>query len=346
MKVDTFDFELPENRIAHRPAVPRDSARLLVSRSNGVTEHRIFRDLPDLLCPGDLLLLNNTRVIPGFLEGWRRDAKVSITLLGADDNGYWNALARPARRLAPEDRIQFADGFFADVIALGGGGEVLLKLSTGNRTVEACLATHGKMPIPPYIRRTADSADQSDYQTVYAEHPGAVAAPTAGLHFTDALLAELASRGVAQEFVTLHVGVGTFRPVRVDDTDDHRMYAEFGRVPVSTVDAIRQTRRSGGRVVAVGTTCVRLIESAVADDGSLQPFTGNTDLFITPGFRFRVVDLLITNFHLPRSTLFMLVSAFAGTDRMMSLYRDAIEKEYRFYSYGDACLLEPARVPF
>ena len=343
MKVDAFDFELPRELIAARPIAPRDASRLLEVGADGVRD-RTFRDLNGLLRAGDLMVFNDTRVIPARLAGRRGRVKVEVTLHMAHDGGVWDAFARPARKLAPGDRIDFADDFTATVAARGEGGEVRLDFGCDDATLSAALARHGAMPLPPYIPREAgpDDRDTADYQTVYARHDGAVAAPTAGLHFTDDLLAALADAGVASAHVTLHVGAGTFLPVKVDDTCDYRMHAERGRIGGSAAEAIARAQAAGGRIVAGGTTSLRLIESAADAAGEVHPFEGETRLFITPGFRFRVVDLLLTNFHLPRSTLFMLVSAFAGLERMQAAYAHAMAAGYRFYSYGDASLLHRA----
>ncbi len=343
MKVDAFDFELPRELIAARPIVPRDASRLLEVGADGARD-RTFRDLPGLLRAGDLMVFNDTRVIPARLAGRRGRVKVEVTLHMALGGGAWDAFARPARKLAPGDRIDFAEDFSAEVAARGEGGEVRLDFGCDDATLSAALARHGAMPLPPYIPRQAgpDDRDAADYQTVYARHDGAVAAPTAGLHFTDALLAALADAGIASAHVTLHVGAGTFLPVRVDDTRDHRMHAERGRIGGSAAEAIARAQAAGGRIVAVGTTSLRLMESAADAAGAVRPFEGETRLFITPGYRFRVVDTLLTNFHLPRSTLFMLVCAFAGLDRMQAAYAHAKAAGYRFYSYGDASLLHRA----
>ena len=343
MKVDAFDFELPRELIAARPIVPRDVSRLLEVGADGARD-RTFRDLPGLLRAGDLMVFNDTRVIPARLAGRRGRVKVEVTLHMALGGGAWDAFARPARKLAPGDRIDFAEDFSAEVAARGEGGEVRLDFGCDDATLSAALARHGAMPLPPYIPRQAgpDDRDAADYQTVYARHDGAVAAPTAGLHFTDALLAALADAGIASAHVTLHVGAGTFLPVRVDDTRDHRMHAERGRIGGSAAEAIARAQAAGGRIVAVGTTSLRLMESAADAAGAVRPFEGETRLFITPGYRFRVVDTLLTNFHLPRSTLFMLVCAFAGLDRMQAAYAHAKAAGYRFYSYGDASLLHRA----
>ncbi len=339
MKVDVFDFDLPRALIADRPAVPRDAARLLEVGAGLID--RTVRDLPALLRPGDVLVLNDTRVIPARLTAPRDQAKVEVTLHRAVDEVCWRAFARPARKLRTGDRIAFAPDFVASVAAKGQGGEVTLKFDCTGTAFRQALERHGAMPLPPYIPRPdgPDERDRTDYQTIFAAKEGAVAAPTAGLHFTPALLAAIDARGVLRVPVTLHVGAGTFLPVKVGDTRDHRMHAEAGEIAPEVAAAINRARAAGGRVVAVGTTALRLLETASDPVGDVQPFRGETSLFITPGFRFRVVDLLLTNFHLPRSTLFMLVAAFAGLDRMHAAYARAIAARYRFYSYGDACLL-------
>lgn len=345
MRVDLFGFELPERLIAEHPVEPRDAARLLVVEPGGELQHRIFRDLPDLLEPGDLLVVNDTRVIPARLLGRKGEGKVEVTLVQPAGEGLWRALARPGRKLVAGTRIEFADGFSATVESKGDMGEVTLAFETGGEDLVTLLDRHGAMPLPPYIKRQQgpQAQDRQDYQTVYAREAGAVAAPTAGLHFTDDLLARLAGRGVGRATVTLHVGLGTFQPIRVEDTRDHAMHAEWGRVSSETVVAVNAARAAGGRIVAVGTTSVRLLESAATPEGQLAPFEGETAIFITPGYRFRIVDRMVTNFHLPKSTLFMLVSAFSGTDAMKQAYAEAIAQGYRFYSYGDACLLAPAQ---
>lgn len=338
MRVDDFDFELPRELIADRPAVPRDSARLLEVRPDRLAD-RIVRDLPELLSPGDMLVFNDTKVIPARLSGRRGQAAVEVTLHKAEGLGRWRAFARPARRLRPGDRIVFAPEFSAEVAEKGEAGEVTLAFDRGGAELMAALERHGFMPLPPYMGRDADARDRSDYQTLFAAREGAVAAPTAGLHFTPGLIAALEARGVRRATVTLHVGAGTFLPVKVEDTRDHVMHSEWGEIDAATAARIDQARAAGGRVIAVGTTSLRLLESASAEDGTVRPFAGETDIFITPGYRFRAVDLLMTNFHLPRSTLFMLVSAFAGLARMKAAYEHAKAAGYRFYSYGDACLL-------
>jgi S-adenosylmethionine:tRNA ribosyltransferase-isomerase len=341
MRVSDFDFELPSRFIAQRPAVPRDSARLLAVgrafRDLGV------RDLPDLLAPGDALVVNDTRVVPARLGGRRPGGgRIEATLIEPLGGGAWRALARPAGKLKPGDRLRFADELTAEVAARHDGGQVTLRFPLADGALVAALETHGIMPLPPYIKRgpDGDARDRDDYQTLFAERPGAVAAPTAGLHFTPALLAAVAARGVTVARLTLHVGAGTFLPVKAADTRDHRMHGEWGEIGGATAAAVNAARAAGGRVVAVGSTALRLLETAAGDDGRLAPFRGTTDIFITPGYRFRIVDALLTNFHLPRSTLFMLVAAFAGLQRMKAAYEHAKRRGYRFYSYGDACWLE------
>ena len=336
MRVDEFDFALPRAAIAARPAAPRDSARLL-DLTCGLT-HRSVSALPRLLRPGDVAVFNDTRVIPARLVGRRGAVRIEVTLHRRLCERRWRAFAKPARRLRPGDRIRFAEDFTA-VVEARDGPEASLSFDRGGAALERALRRHGAMPLPPYIRRGADERDRQDYQTVFARHDGAVAAPTAGLHFTDRLLAALAVRGVTRHFVTLHVGAGTFLPVSAEDTADHAMHAETGVVAPAVAAAINRARQAGGRVLAVGTTVVRLLESAAGEDGAVGAFSGAVDLFIAPGYRFKTVDLMLTNFHLPRSTLFMLVCAFAGTERMKAAYEQALAAGYRFYSYGDACLL-------
>jgi S-adenosylmethionine:tRNA ribosyltransferase-isomerase len=353
MRTDLFDFDLPEEAIALHPVSPRDSARMLVvPTGKGPFEDCTVRELPDLLREGDALVFNDTRVIPAALEGERRrgdlKANVAVTLIERLGPERWRALARPAKRLQVGDRLHFGhDGDMcmlgaldATVAARGDAGEVDIAFDLSGPDLDAAIAAVGEMPLPPYIagKRRVEAADRTDYQTVYAAHDGAVAAPTAGLHFTPELFAKLDARAISRHFVTLHVGAGTFLPVKADDTSGHKMHAEWGEVSADTVAALKAVRAKGGRIVAVGTTSLRLLETA-ARSGELQPFSGPTDIFITPGYRFRVVDVLMTNFHLPRSTLFMLVSAFAGLERMQAAYRHAVRSGYRFYSYGDASLL-------
>ena len=341
MRTDDFDFDLPRALIAQHPVEPRDRARLLhVGRR---LEDRHVGDLPDLLRPGDLLVTNDTKVIPARLAGKRGTAAVEVTLHQTLDASTWKAFARPARKLSFGDRIDFAPGFTAEVTEKGEAGEVTLRFGYSGAALLAALERHGVMPLPPYIQRdkTGDRRDRSDYQTVFARREGAVAAPTAGLHFTEGLLGRLAERGIGRANVTLHVGAGTFLPVKAEQVADHRMHSEWGEITAETAEAINAARTAGGRIVAVGTTALRLLESVAADDGTLSAFAGETNLFILPGYRFKAIDLLMTNFHLPRSTLFMLVCAFAGKARMEAAYAHAIAAGYRFYSYGDACLLEP-----
>jgi len=347
MKVSDFDFELPPERIALRPAEPRDSARLLVVRPDAALQDAHVTDLVALLAPGDVLVVNDTRVLPAELSGTRIRgdlvAKVAFNLHKRVDAQTWRAFARPAKKLQVFDRLALGDdeSLGAVVAAKGETGEVTLTFDLGGAELDEAIKAHGAMPLPPYIeaKRHTEDRDKSDYQTVFAARDGAVAAPTAGLHFTESLLQHLAERGVSVERVTLHVGAGTFLPVKVEDTDDHQMHAEWGEIPEPVVQRILAKKAAGGRVIAVGTTSLRLLETAARATGTLAPFVGDTDIFITPGFQFRVVDLLMTNFHLPKSTLFMLVSAFAGFETMHAAYRHAIANQYRFYSYGDASLL-------
>ncbi len=335
MRVDLFDFELPQDLIAQRPVSPRDAARLLDVTPDGLSDREV-RDLPSLLRKGDLLVFNDTKVIPARLIGTRPGGgKVEALLIRDLGAGHWLGFARPTKRLKLGDSLAFPGGLGATVAAKNEDGSVVLAFDRTGHTFLTALEQGGAVPLPPYIRGgTADARDRSDYQTLFAKHDGSVAAPTAGLHFTPALMAALDEAGIATSGVTLHVGAGTFQPVRVEDTDSHVMHAEWGEVPQTTVDAIAAARR----VVCIGTTSLRLLES-VARDGPMRAWTGETDIFITPGFQFRVADLLLTNFHLPRSTLFMLVSAFAGLERMQAAYAHAVSERYRFYSYGDCCLL-------
>jgi len=341
VKVDLFDFELPAERIALRPAAPRDSARLLVLRG-AETRDASVGDLPSFLRKGDLLVFNDTRVIPAQLEGLRGEARIGATLHKREGPRRWRAFIRNAKRLREGDSIDFGHGVAALATDRAEDGSFALDFA-GDEPVELLLERCGRMPLPPYIasKRPTDARDADDYQTMFANEPGAVAAPTAALHFTPGLLAALDSAGIAHTTLTLHVGAGTFLPVKAEDTDAHRMHAEWGRIDAATADRLNAVRAAGGRVIAVGTTSLRLIESAAGEDGVIRPFEGDTSIFITPGYRFRGVDGLITNFHLPRSTLFMLVSALMGLDRMQAAYAHAIATGYRFYSYGDASLLLP-----
>jgi S-adenosylmethionine:tRNA ribosyltransferase-isomerase len=358
MRTDLFDFNLPPDRIALRPVSPRDAARLLVVTPGADPEwqDRSVRDLPELLQPGDALVVNDTKVIPARLTGRRigrgEDVTIEATLHKRLDGSRWLAFAKPGKRLEPGDTLRFGDEgkvcflgqLDATVEAKGEGGEVTLSFAFHGPVLDQAIEERGDMPLPPYIasKRAADEQDRTDYQTMFATDEGSVAAPTAGLHFSDNLLERLQDRGVATHRVTLHVGAGTFLPVKTEDTLDHKMYPEWGEISASTAAALNEARAKGGRIVAVGSTSLRLLESAADEDGKLRPFSGETAIFITPGYRFRAVDLLMTNFHLPRSTLFMLVSAFSGLDLMKRAYAHALSSGYRFYSYGDACLLHPA----
>jgi S-adenosylmethionine:tRNA ribosyltransferase-isomerase len=353
MRTDLFDFELPAERIALRPATPRDAARLLVVEADGGLRDDTVVDLPQWLEPGDQLVVNDTKVIAAQLSGRRigrlTEPKIEATLIKRLDGSRWQALVRPARKLLPGDTIRFGNEgrvcllghLDAEVEAKAGEGEVTLSFSFQGPVLDQAIADLGRPPLPPYIasRRAADERDTGDYQTMFAHSEGAVAAPTAGLHFTPTLEDALRVRGVGIHRITLHVGAGTFLPVKADDTEGHRMHAEWGSISDQTASTLNAARANGGRIVAVGTTSLRLLESAAVEDGAVKPFTGETAIFITPGYRFRAVDILLTNFHLPRSTLFMLVSAFSGLDTMKRAYAHAIDKGYRFYSYGDACLL-------
>ena len=356
MRTDLFDFELPDTAIALHPMKPRDCARMLVVTPGAGLADRIVRELPELLSPGDALVFNDTRVIPAALTGTRtRDgnsAAIDVTLIERLDESRWQAFARPAKRLRAGDVIVFGDEgkvCYRDVLAAcvearGEAGIVTLAFNLHSAFLDDAIAAMGEMPLPPYIasKRAASDEDRIDYQTIFADKDGAVAAPTAGLHFTPELLAALDARGVSRHTITLHVGAGTFLPVKVEDTADHVMHVETGEVQAETAAALNEVRARGGRIVAVGTTSLRLLESAVGENGMIRPYAGSTRIFITPGYRFKAVDVLMTNFHLPRSTLFMLVSAFAGLATMQVAYRHAIASGYRFYSYGDASLLFPA----
>jgi S-adenosylmethionine:tRNA ribosyltransferase-isomerase len=341
VRVDLFDFDLPADRIALRPISPRDCARLLKVEGAALSDHRA-RDLPALLRRGDLLVFNDTRVIPAQLEGRRGEARIGATLHKREGPRAWRAFVRNARRLGDGDRVDFGAGVFAIASDKAPDGSVLLSFE-GDEPVEILLERAGRMPLPPYIagKRPADERDRDDYQTMFAREEGAVAAPTAALHFTPALMAALADAGIGHEILTLHVGAGTFLPVKADDTADHVMHAEWGRILPDVAARLNAARAAGGRVIAVGTTSLRLLESAADESRRILPFEGDTAIFITPGYRFRAVDGLVTNFHLPRSTLFMLVSALMGVEAMQGAYAHAIETGYRFYSYGDASLLLP-----
>ena len=357
MRTDLFDFELPSDNIALRPASPRDSARLLIVQSDGGLHDRTVTDLPLLLAPGDQLVVNDTKVISAQLRGRRigRDTepKIEATLIKRVDGSRWQALVKPAKKLSQGDVVRFGNEgkvcllghLDAQVEHKGDDGEVTLSFTFHGPTLDQAIADLGSPPLPPYIasKRAPDERDEDDYQTMFAVNEGAVAAPTAGLHFTTALETALRERGVGIHRITLHVGAGTFLPVKVDDTAGHKMHSEWGTISAETAVALNAARAKGGRIVAVGTTSMRLLESAAAEDGTIQPFASETAIFITPGYRFRAVDILLTNFHLPRSTLFMLVSAFSGLDTMKQAYAHAIRDGYRFYSYGDACLLFRAK---
>ena len=359
MKVDLFDFELPNERIALRPVEPRDSARLLhVPAGEGPFVDRHIRDLPEILRSGDVIVVNDTRVIPARLDGTRRRgesvARMEVMLHKREGDARWLAFVRPAKKLKAGERISFGQAdesaaclmgqLHADVVEKGEGGEVLLDFSLSGPALDDAIIRVGHMPLPPYIagKRAEDSKDSADYQTLFANEPGAVAAPTAGLHYTPELVARLEAAGIGIVRVTLHVGAGTFLPVKADDTIDHKMHAEFGTITPEVAHILNEARAQGGRIVATGTTSLRILETATDEAGIVHPFAGDTSIFITPGYRFKAIDILLTNFHLPRSTLFMLVSAFSGLDRMRAAYAHAIAHDYRFYSYGDACLLERA----
>ncbi len=342
MRVDLFDFDLPPELIALRPAVPRHSSRMLVARGDREMSDRIVIDLPSLLNPGDVLVFNDTRVIPAQLEGTRGEAKIGATLHKRIDLRRWQAFIRNAKRLREGDRIQLANDVAAIAEQRHADGSFTLAFE-GDEPVEILLERAGRMPLPPYIagKRPTDERDKSDYQTIFAREDGAVAAPTAALHFTSELLAALDDAGIVREMLTLHVGAGTFLPMKVDDTADHTMHAEWGRIDAATAERLNAARAAGNRVISVGTTSLRLLESAAGEDNIIRPFDGDTSIFITPGYRFRAIDGLMTNFHLPKSTLFMLVSALMGMERMHDLYAHAIVDQYRFYSYGDSSLLIP-----
>ena len=349
-----FDYELPAGRIAHQPARPRDAARLLHVQSDRLADLTV-RDLPSLLRPGDILIANDTRVFPAQLQALRQTARIGLTLDRPDANGLWRALARNGRRLRPGDTltiegaatIEGASALSARVMEKSTDGSVFLAFNRDGEALMEAFHQAGALALPPYIDRPLGPlpSDAEDYQTIFAARQGAVAAPTAGLHFTPDLLARLQAKGIRQATVTLHVGIGTFLPVRVAHVADHRMHPEYGEISFETAEAINRTRREGGRVLAIGTTSLRLLESAASPDGTIRPFRGETALFILPGYRFKAVDRLLTNLHLPRSTLLMLVSAFSGRERILAAYAHAMASEYRFHSYGDACLLEPHPVP-
>ena len=348
-RLSDFDFDLPPALIARHPAHPRDAARLLVVAAS--LEDRRVDELPGLLRPGDLMILNDTKVIPAQLAGRREaraggeDVAIAVTLHRQAGPDIWQAFAKPAKRLALGDRIRFAEGFSAAVLAKDEDGALTLGFDASGAALAVALRRHGAMPLPPYIRklRPVEPRDASDYQTIYARHEGAVAAPTAGLHFTPGLLEALLDRGIERVHLTLHVGAGTFLPVKTERIEDHRMHAEYGEISADAAEAINRARAEGRRLVAVGTTALRLLEAAAGDDGTIREFAGETAIFIRPGYRFKTADLLMTNFHLPKSTLFMLVAAFAGLARMKAAYAHATATGYRFYSYGDASLLERAR---
>lgn len=360
MRVDLFDFELPPERIALRPAEPRDSALMLCVDPQGAPLLRdsIVRDLPQFLRAGDVLVVNDTRVIPARLNGVRvrgeNTARIEATLHKRESAERWRAFLKPAKRVNAGERIRFGGAsesmacmlghLDAQVVEKGEEGEAVLEFEISGAALDEAIMAIGHMPLPPYIasKRGEDARDASDYQTLFAREPGAVAAPTAGLHYTPELIAAIEARGVRIEKVTLHVGAGTFLPVKAEDTDNHRMHAEYGVVSGQTARVVNEARKKGRRIVATGTTSLRILESAAGEDGQLRAFAGDTSIFITPGYRFKCVDLLLTNFHLPRSTLFMLVSAFSGLDAMKKAYAHAIAQNYRFYSYGDACLLARA----
>jgi S-adenosylmethionine:tRNA ribosyltransferase-isomerase len=341
VRVADFDFDLPADRIALRPARPRDSARLLLVKGSDISDHQVL-DLPGLLRAGDVLVFNDTKVIPAQLEGRRGEATIGATLHKREGPREWQAFLRNAKRARAGDTIDFGKGVAASVVDKAEDGSALLHFE-GEEPVELLLERAGRMPLPPYIasKREVDERDREDYQTMFAREEGAVAAPTAALHFTPRLLEALDQRGVGREMLTLHVGAGTFLPVKSEQIEEHKMHAEWGRIDAATAERLNDVRRSGGRLISVGTTSLRLLESAAGADGTIRPFEGDTAIFITPGYRFKAVDGLITNFHLPRSTLFMLVSALMGSEVMRAAYAHAIEAGYRFYSYGDASLLLP-----
>lgn len=355
MKVDIFDFDLDRSMIADKPANPRDTSKLLdLSEEDKITD-RIFYELPDILHKGDVLVFNDTKVIPARLYGQRGEALVEVTLYHPVDGIRWQSFIKNAKRLHVGDTVFFYTNeitakdsdFSAEVLEKNGEEGVLLKFNCDPEDLAHYLEKYGSMPLPPYIKREKPTTglwskynDKEDYQTVYAKHEGAVAAPTAGLHFTPRVLDALEKKGVKKVFLTLHVGAGTFLPVKVEDTKDHKMHAEYGIITPEACEIINQAKKDGNRIIAVGTTSLRLLESAANDNGVLHPFTGETDIFITPGYKFKIIDYIITNFHLPKSTLFMLICAIAGTERMQKAYHYAMEHKYRFYSYGDSSILK------
>lgn len=342
MRVDLFDFDLPQECIALAPVEPRDTASMLIVKNDDPLNDSQVRALPQFLQPGDILVVNNTKVIPARLKGVRGQARVEITLHKRESETVWRAFVKNAKRLRPDDVVELGENFSAVVLDKADNGEVTLQLNSGTGvSVEEALKRYGVMPLPPYIasQRAVGQSDNDDYQTIYAKNSGAVAAPTAGLHFTPELFSSLEEHGIELLELTLHVGAGTFLPVKADDTDDHQMHAEWGQLTKENAKRLNDAKRQGRRIVAVGTTSLRLLESAVDEQGVFHEFSRDTDIFITPGYRFKAVDVLMTNFHLPKSTLFMLVSAFAGLDVMKAAYAHAIDRKYRFYSYGDACLL-------
>ena len=342
MRLDDFDFDLPRRLIADHPCEPRDAARLLLIPASGGLQDRQISDLPALLRPGDLLVFNDTKVIPARLVGRRDAASIEVTLCRDLGSGAWRAFAKGARRLRVGDRIVFAEDFAAEVTEKHPEGDLTLRFDLEGEALREALARYGAMPLPPYIKRPrgGDPRDRADYQTIFARAEGAVAAPTAGLHFTQALLDALTERGIGWTTLTLHVGPGTFLPVKNADPRDHKMHPEWGMLSAETADRIAATRLAGGRIVAVGTTSLRLLESAATENGEVRPFAGETRLYILPGHRFQAIDLLLTNFHLPRSSLLMLVAALAGLERIKAAYAHAVASDYRFFSYGDACLIE------
>nr|WP_321483099.1 tRNA preQ1(34) S-adenosylmethionine ribosyltransferase-isomerase QueA [uncultured Cohaesibacter sp.] len=349
MRVDSFDFDLPQDSIALRPHNPRDEAKLLFVPPTGAFEDHCVLNLPDFLQPGDALVFNDTKVIPAELSGTRVRgeirAGIHFNLHKREDLATWRAFARPAKKVLLGDRIEFSEEFSAEVTEKGDAGEVCLRFNCAGPELDQAIASVGHIPLPPYIasKRAEDEKDKTDYQTIYADKDGAVAAPTAGLHFTDRLFAKLDEKNIERHFVTLHVGAGTFLPVKAEDTKDHKMHAEWGEISPELADKLNAVHARGNRIIAVGTTSLRLLESAAGEDGIIKPFCGDTDIFITPGYRFRAIDGLMTNFHLPKSTLFMLVSAIMGRERMQAAYAHAITNGYRFYSYGDSSLLLPER---